>query len=62
MFWATHLLCWNAVGQRMFLETRPVQVTITGDARPSGWGAQTVDGSSTQETYDQFSDTEAAAG
>jgi|TARA_B110001469_G_scaffold70875_1_gene67362 hypothetical protein len=60
-FWATYLLKWNAVGRQLFGETRPVEVTVTGDSGPQGWGARVQDGLRVKECYDQFSPVEAAA-
>jgi hypothetical protein len=60
LFWAQHLLRWNAVGRKMFPETQPIEIEITGDAGPQGWGARIVDGGATRSSYEQFSPTEAA--
>ena len=55
-FWAAHLMRWNAIGRRMFPETRPVQIKIRGDAGPQGWGARVMDLASGQasESYDRW--------
>ena len=47
---------WNAIGRRMFPETRPVQIKIRGDAGPQGWGARVMDLASGQasESYDRW--------
>lgn len=53
LFWAQHLLRWNAVGRKMFPETQPIEIEITGDAGPQGWGARIVDGGAARSSYDQ---------
>jgi hypothetical protein len=40
IFWADNLLRWNAAGRQLFPETRPITLTVTGDAGPEGWGAR----------------------
>ena len=49
-FWAAHLMRWDAIGRRVFPETRPVQVKLRGDAEPESWGARVLD-----VAYDQTS-------
>ena len=51
----------STVGRQLFGETRPVEVTVTGDSGPQGWGARVQDGLRVKECYDQFSPVEAAA-